>query len=149
MKKISFYLGIWAFILVSVLLASDLDADDSEILKSGFSLCLITDKAIYSPGDVIEMTLEISNQTNEEITLRFKDAQRFDFMIEKDGVKLWRWSDGRMFAQLLGEERLSPGKTITYTVRFEGKLNVGVFRVTGMVVDRNIPLTMSSVVIVK
>jgi len=147
MKKVSFCLVISISSLF--FLTSGPYTVEGETLESGLSLCFTTDRAVYSSGDAIEMTLKVSNQAGQDVTLKFKDSQRFDFVIEKNGERLWRWSDGLMFMQVLGEQRLSPGQTITYTARFEGNLKPGTYKVSGMIVDRHTPLMASSVVFVK
>ncbi|MBA3071948.1 MAG: hypothetical protein FP829_07325 [Nitrospirae bacterium] len=148
MEKVLYFPNILAVVLSSLcLLISGLRADEGNI-KSRLNISLTTDKEVYSPDDVIEMTLKVSNQSDEEITLQFKDTQRFDFIIESNGERLWRWSDGRIFAQVIGEERLMPRQSVIYKQKFEGKLEPGTYKLTATVVNREIPLVTTLVIFV-
>ena len=90
---------------------------DEDMELSSFGVSVVTDKPSYAKGEPIAMTFKVFNQTEERITFHFSDAQRYDFIIEdRKGNKVWRWSDGRMFAQVLGEETLGPGREeLSYT----------------------------------
>jgi hypothetical protein len=149
MKKHPFYLGVLVAALSFCFMSSAISADKLEIANSGFSLCLATDRAVYSPGDAIEMTLKVSNRTEKTVTFQFRDARRFDFVIETGGKDLWWWSDGRVFAQVLGEERLAPGQTLTYRAKFEGGLKPGIYMVRGMILHEEMYLQASTVIFVK
>lgn len=129
---------------------------DSTIMKdsvkeSGFGLTVNTDKANYASGEPVVITLKVFNFTQEKVTFHFRNAQRFDFFIEsEEGKELWRWSDGRMFAQVLGEETLAPGREeITYTASYKGKLEPGTYKITGILVDKEKPMSGSITIEVK
>jgi hypothetical protein len=81
--------------------------------------------------------------------LSFKDAQRFDFLIEKEGKEIWRWSKGQVFAQVLGEKRLRPGESMTYSAKFDEKLPPGKYRITGMIVADLSPLAASCNIVIR
>ncbi|WP_117591262.1 BsuPI-related putative proteinase inhibitor [Haloprofundus halophilus] len=66
--------------------------------------------------DLVEFGLTVENRGDERATLSFRDAQRAEFVVSDasgDG-EVWRWSDGRMFAQMLGSETLDPGESTTF-----------------------------------
>jgi uncharacterized protein (DUF58 family) len=147
MKDVAFYLA--GFILFLFFPISGLYADEMDTLKSGFSIRLTTDRTVYASGDAIEMILEVSNRTNKEITLNFRDAQRFDFVIRKNGETLWLWSEGKMFAQVLGEKRLGPNESVAYTARFAEKLAPGTYTVEAMIVSTQSPLIAGSTIFVE
>ena len=92
---------------------------DENMQDSRFGVQLTADRAVYTAGQPITMEFCVFNRTGEEITLHFSDAQRFDFTIQEEvetdqlieflGAKeVWHWSDGQMFAQMLGEEKIWP-----------------------------------------
>lgn len=102
---------------------------------AGLHLRVTTDKNTYAPGDPILVTLWITNRAPQPKTLRFRTAQRYDVVIE-DGQQrqAWRWSEGQMFTQVLGEETLEPGRgSITYRVAVRARLAPGAYTVTGIV----------------
>lgn len=111
--------------------------------QAGFSLCLTADQAIYAPGEPLRLTLTAANHTSRELVLRFKDAQRFDFRLEQAGQEVWRWSQGRMFAQMLGEERLSPGASLSFSATCAEKLAPGRYQITGIIAAAPQPLAAS------
>lgn len=89
----------------------------------------------------IRFMLRVTNgATAEEVVLRFPTAQRFDFLVlSSDGETVWRWSEGRLFAQVLGTERLAPGETVYYTAVWDypADLTTGRFRAVGRVTASN------------
>ncbi|MFC7155337.1 BsuPI-related putative proteinase inhibitor [Halomarina halobia] len=65
-------------------------------------------RATVDEGVTFAFTVE--NTGDEPVSLTFADAARADFVVDER----WRWSDGRLFAQVLGEETLAPGESRTY-----------------------------------
>ncbi len=75
----------------------------------GLTVTLAADKAVYAPGEPIALTLRVVNGTPKPVRLSFRTGQRFDLVMEDgQGREAWRWSVGRLFAQVLGEETLEP-----------------------------------------
>ncbi|WP_224269257.1 BsuPI-related putative proteinase inhibitor [Haloprofundus salinisoli] len=66
--------------------------------------------------EYVEFELTVENRGDERVTLSFRDARRAEFVVtDADGdSEVWRWSDGRMFAQMLGSETLDPGESMTF-----------------------------------
>ncbi len=52
------------------------------------------------------------------IELEFADACRAEFVVEQGEAAVWRFTDGRVFAQVLGSERLAPDETAIYDGRW-------------------------------
>jgi hypothetical protein len=97
-------------------------------------LTLATDKASYHAGEPIELILKLTNRSKQAIALEFSSSQRYDFEIaDSSGTKVWQWSADRMFAQMLGTERLAPGESREYRERVSGSLAPGTYRVTGRI----------------
>ena len=110
-----------------------------------FGVSVSTDKAIYAVGESIVMELIVFNRTAESLTFDFRDTQHYDFIIEDaEGNSVWRWSEGRMFAQMLGEETLGPGREeVVYTETYAGPLQPGGYEVIGALISTNRPLSAS------
>ena len=69
----------------------------------------------YSRGEPVEMSLTITNTDQDEAVLSFSDGLRYDFVaVDGDGREVWRWSDGKLFTQVLGEETIAPGGSLVY-----------------------------------
>lgn len=106
----------------------------AERMADSLELRSSTDRDAYAPGDPVELTLILANRGAEAVTLEFSDAQRFDFRIlVDDGEPVWRWSDDHAFAQVLGEERLAPGDSLTWSASHEGPLPEGDYLAEGVV----------------
>ena len=118
---------------------------DGTMAELTFGVSLTTDKAIYAVGESIVMELIVFNRTAESLTFDFRNAQHYDFIIEDaEGNGVWQWAEGRMFAQILGEETLGPGREeMVYTETYAGPLQPGGYKVTGTLIAANRPLSAS------
>jgi len=108
------------------------------ITADSLELTVATDKPAYRAGEPIELILKVTNRSKEPKALEFSSSQRYDFEIaDSRGAKVWQWSADRMFAQMLGTERLAPGESREYRERFSGSLAPGTYRVTGRITATN------------
>jgi len=109
--------------------------------QEGFGISVATNKAIYSPDEPIIITLTVFNYTEDSLTFVFTSSKRYDFIIKKDEKDIWRWSEGRFFAQVMGEEKIEPGETLIYKEIYnpEDKIPAGSYSVTGIITCRENP----------
>lgn len=116
-----------------------------------YGISMSTDKMSYSVGEPIIITLKIFNYTKEEITFHFNTGQRYDFIIEnEEGSKIWRWSEDKMFTMALGEETLKPtNPEIIFKAEYKGKLSLGYYKITGIFVAQDKPMSGNVIIIVK
>jgi len=116
-----------------------------------YGISIMTDKMSYSVGEPIIMTLKVFNYTEEDIIFYFNTSQRNDFIIEDEGKnEIWRWSQDMMFAMVLGEETLGPTNTeIIYTVEYKDKLSPDYYKITGILVVKDRPMSGNAIIIVK
>ena len=123
----------------------------SEERNMNYGISMTTDKIRYSVGEPIIITLKIFNYTEEEITFHFNTSQRYDFITEDEkGNEIWCWSKDMMFAMVLGEEILGPTNTeITYTAEYKDKLSSGYYKITGILVAKDRPMSGNVIIIVK
>lgn len=63
-------------------------------------------------GDGVTFALTVSNGGNSPVSLTFPDSGKADFAVLDDG-EVWRWSDGRMFMQVVQTAELAPGESFT------------------------------------
>ncbi len=73
----------------------------------------------YALLEPIVMTLTVANVKGEDLTLTFPTAQRYDFIVRKGKQVVWRWSEGMMFAQVIGRESLRAGDSISYEITWD------------------------------
>lgn len=118
-------------------------ARGEETPGAGFEVSLTTEKATYRAGEPITMMLRVSSRTREEVVFHFSSAQRFDFAIrDARGGEVWRWSDGRIFAQALGTEAIGPVRPeLTYRAEFRGNLAPGWYRLEAALAAKDRPLS--------
>jgi hypothetical protein len=68
------------------------------------------DQGTYSPGETIQVRMEVANVLEEERALFFRTGQRYDLiLLTAEGEEIQRWSEDRSFTQALGMEELAPG----------------------------------------
>jgi len=74
---------------------------------------LVTDKGVYTAGDKVTVTYELTNTSAESLNLTFTSSQRFDFTIMGNGL-FYRWATGKSFMDVMGAESIEPGGKLTY-----------------------------------
>lgn len=102
-----------------------------------FTVSLATDKPAYQPGQPIRIAFEVTSRGDKAVRLDFSNAQRFDVTIaDEAGREVWRWSAGRMFAQMLGQEILGAEmRHLTYEPTFTDVLRPGPHRIRAWLMD--------------
>lgn len=135
-------LGIW---LVAY---GDITSEGKNV---SYGISMMTNKISYSVGEPIKMTLKVFNYSAETIDFHFNSSQRYDFIIEdEEGNEVWRWSEERMFAQMLGEEILGPrNPEVIYTAEYKGKFSLGYYKISGVLVAQEKPMSGSIIIEVK
>ena len=123
----------------------------SEERNMNYGISMSTDKMSYTVGEPVIMTLKIFNYTEEDIVFHFNTSQRYDFIIEdKEGNEVWRWSKDRMFAMVLGEENLGPlNPEVIYAAKYKDRLSPGYYKITGIFVAQEKPMSGSIIIEVK
>jgi len=123
----------------------------SEERNMNYGISMSTGKMNYSVGEPIVMTLKVFNYTEEEMIFHFNTSQRYDFIIEdEEGEEIWRWSKDKMFAMVLGEEALGPhNPEVNYSAECKSKLSLGYYKVTGILVAQDRPMSGNVIIIVK
>lgn len=67
------------------------------------------DKGEYTKGEPVTLRLIIANNGQAPVTYHFRSGRQYDFEIYRGGVLIWRWSDGRVFIQMLTTFTVPPG----------------------------------------
>jgi hypothetical protein len=111
-----------------------LPAGQSAVTDTTLAASVSTDRAVYTRGEAITITLALRNTGTAPQTLEFSSGQRYDFAIEDTRAPVWRWSIDKSFIQVLGEETIPAGDSLIYRERFSGELPAGRYRAVGTVV---------------
>ncbi|WP_137289721.1 BsuPI-related putative proteinase inhibitor [Natronorubrum halophilum] len=70
--------------------------------------------AVDGATDAVSFAFTVTNEGAEPVELRFTDACKAEFVVSDDGNERWRFTEGRLFAQVLGSETLAPDESATY-----------------------------------
>lgn len=65
-------------------------------------------------GDDVVLRFVVENAGDDPIEVTFRDAGKADFAVYRDGEEVWRWSDGKMFAQVLQPAQFEPGEETVF-----------------------------------
>jgi hypothetical protein len=78
---------------------------------------------LYKPGETVDMTFTVGNCGDNDATLHFSTAQRYDFHITDSvsGTEVWSAQDGKTFEQTIGTEVIAPNTEISYNEKWDQK----------------------------
>lgn len=62
----------------------------------------------FFPGDPVVLSLRVRNGTDAPTVLTWPTTQRYEFVVERAGQRVWTWSEGRAFAEMLVDQTLGP-----------------------------------------
>lgn len=65
---------------------------------------------------VITVTVTAENTGSEPVDLTFPNSQVVEVVAERDGDRVWRFGEGRMFTQALRTETVGAGERLTETI---------------------------------
>lgn len=65
-------------------------------------------------ADRVSFSFSVENAGDEPVTLSFRTSQTAEFVVLDGEDERWRWSDDKMFAQMLGSEDLGSGESVVY-----------------------------------
>lgn len=99
-------------------MSSSAGVADSPPTPTGLRVVVQTGTLYPKPGDEVTIILDLINTGSEPLTLQFPTAQRFDFEVIEIQRSIWKWSDGRMFAQVVSTLTLAPGESRRFTARW-------------------------------
>ena len=65
-------------------------------------------------GDGVAFSFTVVNGGDTPVELTFRNVCRADFTVYDGDAEVWRYSDGRAFAQVLTEAELQPGESAAF-----------------------------------
>lgn len=90
--------------------------------------------------ETVEFTLRVRNTGDGPVDLQFRSGKRVDVAVyeAETGEKVWRWSEGRMFTQVLDTRTLESGEETAYEVTW-GSPSHGSYRARAtLAADRDV-----------
>ncbi len=104
----------------------------SKVTSFGLQFDLQLSQSQIKPDENVEMTLLISNVSDQPIRLRFDSGQVFDFLAVKEPVVgdgpesvVWNWAHDKAFTLQILAFSIQPGETKSYQVTWDGRDNNG------------------------
>lgn len=70
-----------------------------------------------TPEQTLALRLTVENTGRSPVDMQFRSAHTVEFVLKRGGQPVWRWSEGRMFAQMITDIRLPPGEPQSFTAR--------------------------------
>ncbi|WP_100404923.1 BsuPI-related putative proteinase inhibitor [Bacillus solitudinis] len=73
-------------------------------------------KVVAEPGnDVLEVTLELKNETGQEAAVDFSSGQTYELVLtNQEGEEVYRFSEGKMFTMALVHKKVAEGESIVF-----------------------------------
>jgi hypothetical protein len=65
-------------------------------------------------GQNVRFAFRLVNNAGREEKLTFPTGQRYDFWATMGSREAWRWSDGRVFVQVVTREQIAPQSAISF-----------------------------------
>jgi methionine-rich copper-binding protein CopC len=104
---------------------------------------LVTDVQVTAEPDARAMrfSLSVANGTGKRVELSFPSGQTHDFVVlDATGREVWRWSDGRLFTQLVQNQLLEARDVVTYDVRWPTPPSAGRYTLVAVLRSDNHPV---------
>lgn len=100
---------------------------------TGIRLDLATEPSTPRADNAIRWLFTLVNESRDSRRLAFTSSQLGEVVLEADGVERYRWSHGRMFAQVLNERHVKPGEAWTFTLDDVLRVPAGRYVLSGTV----------------
>lgn len=101
----------------------------------------VTSSFAVSVKNGVQFTLDVKNNTNRMVELRFPDGRTHDFVVlDESGKEVWRWSSGRMFTQALQNKLIKARENAVYADRWVASNAHGKFTAVAILASENHPV---------
>ncbi len=94
-----------------------------------------------SVRDGVHFALEVRNNSNRMVELRFPSGMTHDFFVlDASGKEVWRWSAGRMFTQSLQNKLIKSHDNAVFADRWTATNAHGKFTAVAILASENHPV---------
>lgn len=91
--------------------------------------------------DGIEFAFRVTNNEARKLELLFPSGQTHEFVVlDSVGREVWRWSEGRMFTQVLQNKVLETNATVTWEAAWRYAVPPGKYVAVASLLSENKPL---------
>jgi len=98
--------------------------------EHGLRFVLTVEEATGDGGWSLRIHLLVENVGEEAMAVWFRSGQAWDIVVEADGQEIWRWSQGKMFTQVIWSRELRPGEEVSFEAEWEAP-GPGKYRIRG------------------
>lgn len=102
-------------VLLMILLSGTGGAFSVPVSKNPLNFQIFPERSSYAPGESVVLHLVLENSGTAPFSLQFPTSQIYDIQISGPDSYLWKWSKGRMFAQVITTLTLEPGEKREFT----------------------------------
>lgn len=89
----------------------------------------------------VRFALRVTNNTPSKLELLFPSGQTHDFVVvDSAGQEVWRWSEGRMFTQVLQNRVLDTNGTLAIDAAWQSTVPPGRYIAIASLLSENKPL---------
>ncbi len=104
------------------------------------SFALSLDNKTYKPGDKMTARLTLRNTQPQPLVLEFSSGQEYDVVIQDSaGKEVYRWSAGKMFAQLMHNVSVAGEKNWVVDITLAAPLPAGKYAVQAWLTTTGTP----------
>jgi hypothetical protein len=90
------------------------------VKSGGTTLTLTAQPRRSAVGGGMALTLTVTNTESKPVTYQLPSSQAFDFVaFHQKGAEVWRWSQGKVFAQVITPLTIDPAKSRIFTVSWD------------------------------
>jgi len=101
----------------------------------------LTSRFSVKAGGSVDFQLEVRNNTNRMIELRFPNGKTHDFYVrDAGGNEVWRWSKSRMFTQGLQNKLVKSKDVAVFTEGWDPASHHGRFTAVAVLMSDNHPM---------
>jgi Intracellular proteinase inhibitor len=101
-------------------------------------LSVTLDKGSYVIGERMRIRLVVANVVGRPVAVVFPTAQRFDFIVKREGKPVWQWAAAMMFAQTMARETIASRDSLVFEATWDQviadgtNLGLGAYTIEGV-----------------
>ncbi len=91
--------------------------------------------------DDVAFAFHITNNASKQLEITFPSGKTHDIVVlDSIGREVWRWSDGRLFTQVMQNKLLDTSETMTYEARWDPVQHHGQYVAVASLMSENHPV---------
>lgn len=115
----------WHGLIVSLAIAVSGCALSKPLEPLSFRIWVISNLSEGYP-DIVSLVASVENRGNRPVELTLRGRPAHDFIVTtRDGVEIWRWSQGKTVQPMLIPKILNPGEYLTFETNWDHRDNEG------------------------